>query len=195
MSDDAVPAPTPEPPAAPAPEPDRGPPAHRWNDLKSRLEAAEQRAAESSARAAKLEKRIEELRAAGKASEQEWSERLDLVRHGFDDVAGQAAARAAYAAAGDDKPESLGAYIDALKEAAGREEGAQPLPRWAQPYLAGPPPEAPKEQQRGIRSIQPPSQPPAANGSVSDEGLRAIMATGDREQLIAALSTRGVKWP
>ena len=192
MSEETTETPTPQTPVAeqpPAATPAGEPPPHRWGELRTELGAAQKRADEASALATKYQQQIEKLKADHKGQIQQLHERGDLLRHGIDDAPGMAAARAAYGETGDDRPESIGAWLDTVKAAASAEENPAPLPRWFAPYVAVAP-EAPQAK-GGIKSLKQPTQPPPANGAVSDEALRTIMASGDRDALAAALATRG----
>ncbi len=184
--------PPPAPPAAPAPTPSGDPPPHRWGEMRTELASAQREASEASALVAKLRGQIDTLKGTHKAEIANLTERGDLLRHGITDAPGMAAARAAYGEAGDDRPDTLGGYLDSLMEASTREEEPTALPRWFAMYKT--PPAAEEKPSGGVKSIKPPPTPPAANGAVSDDALRTIIASGDRDALAKALATRGVKW-
>lgn len=159
------------------------------------MRAAQKGEREAAGRVAELEGKLAKMKDAQKANEAEWSERLDLVKYDFDDAPGRAAARAAYdSVPAESRPDSLGAFLAGIRDAAHREEDPHAPPWWAA-HLAPSAPAAPAQTQRGIRSLQPGSTPPAASGSVSDEALRSLREaaakSGDNAALMAALRARG----
>jgi hypothetical protein len=156
------------------------------------LKAATERADGAEARASKFEAQIATLKASHKGEIQQLTERGDLLRHGIDDGPGMAAARAAYGEAGDERPASIGEWLDGIKGAAASEEAPVPLPRWMAPYA--PQAKAPTPAPGGIKSLGAAATPPPANGAYTDEAIRALTAAGDMEALRKALASRGMKF-
>ena len=181
MSDEPAPPPAAPPPPATGPSNGHGAPAtpvpyERFASVVSARDVAVEAHKVAAGRIQALERQLSEATAAAKSRETAWGEERDLIRHGFDDVASQAAARAAFGALPDDgRPPSIGDYIAGFKA-----EGAE-VPRWAAPYIA--PPAAPAASPGRPAPPAPRPTAPTAIGSVSGEALRVLReqaeASGD----------------